>query len=285
MKTLDKRLQYLPILRALDEFGGSAKIRELNDRVSDILELSDQDLNQTMLKQNETVFEYRAGWARTDLKIAGLIDNPSIGLWAINSSGRECLNVSSEELIGRVTRELQRSRKMAELSIADEIDTEESSDDKQDWIGEVLTILRELDPGKFERLCQRILRESGFDRVTVTNSVHSGDGGIDGQGELRINQLLSFKVLFQCKRYSAGNRVGASAIRDFRGAMQGRADKGLFITTSFFSREAEREAVRDGVPNIELVDGNELCRLLKDLGLGVKTVEIGEPEIKFFEDI
>src|SRR6185437_16138890 len=122
----------------------------------------------------------------------------------------------------------------------------------------------------FERLCQRVLRESGFVKVEVSG--RSGDGGIDGTGVLRLN-LLSFQVLFQSKRYRGS--VGSSVVRDFRGAMVGRADKGLIITTGTFTAEARREATRDGAPAIDLVDGEALCDLLKSLRIGVKveTVE------------
>jgi restriction system protein len=127
-------------------------------------------------------------------------------------------------------------------------------------------LLRKLQPDAFERLSQRILREAGFIKVEVTG--RSGDGGIDGIGVLRVN-LLSFHVLFQCKRYQSS--VGASAIRDFRGAMVGRSDKGLIITTGTFTPDAKREATRDGAPAIDLIDGDLLCDLLKDLKLGVRT--------------
>jgi len=132
-----------------------------------------------------------------------------------------------------------------------------------------ITLLRGLQPDAFERLSQRVLRESGFIKVEVTG--RTGDGGIDGVGVLRI-QLISFQVLFQCKRYR--DTVGASAIRDFRGAMVGRTDKGLFITTGRFTSEAKREATRDGAPPIELIDGEEFCELLKQLRIGVMTETI-----------
>lgn len=131
-----------------------------------------------------------------------------------------------------------------------------------------------MEPGAFERLAQRILRESGFVKVEVTGK--SGDGGIDGTGVLRMN-LISFQVLFQCKRYAGS--VGAGAVRDFRGAMQGRADKGLIITTGSFTPDARREATRDGAPAIDLIDGEALCELLKDLRLGVEVREIRSEEI------
>jgi restriction system protein len=129
-----------------------------------------------------------------------------------------------------------------------------------------LSILQNIPPDGFQRLVHRILRESGFVKVEVKG--RSGDGGIDGVGVLRLN-LLSFQVFFQCKRYK--DTVGAEAIRNFRGAMIGRTDKGLFITTGRFTPDAKREATRDGAPPIDLIDGEQLCEILKTLKLGVKT--------------
>lgn len=126
-----------------------------------------------------------------------------------------------------------------------------------------------LDPAAFERLCQRILRESGFTQVEVTG--RSGDGGIDGRGVIRIGGLLSFRVIFQCKRYARS--VGSAEVRDFRGAMVGRADKGLLITTGTFTRDAWEEATRDGAPPVDLIDGEQLVLKMKELGLGVTARE------------
>ena len=152
----------------------------------------------------------------------------------------------------------------------------------EDWQDRLLKIVKSITPDAFERLAKRILRESGFSKVEVTG--RSGDRGIDGTGVLQIN-LISFHVLFQCKRYEG--TVGPSEIRDFRGAMMGRSDKGLFITTGSFTAEAKREATRDGAPPIELIDGPLLCDLLKKLNLGVKIrlVEEVEPNEEWFRQI
>ena len=137
-------------------------------------------------------------------------------------------------------------------------------------------------PDAFERLAQRLLRESGFTKVEVTGK--SGDGGIDGVGILRMN-LVSFQVSFQCKRWKGS--VGSSTVRDFRGAMVGRADKGLIITTGNFTADARREATRDGAPAIDLIDGETLCELLKErrLGVSVRMVEEIELDSSFFSSI
>jgi len=141
------------------------------------------------------------------------------------------------------------------------------------WKEKLLGILKSMAPDSFERLSQRILRESGFTKVEVQG--RSGDGGIDGAGVLRMN-LVSFHVLFQYKRWK--DTFSASVIRNFRGAMIGQADKGLIITTGRFTSDAQREAVRDGAPAIDLVDGETFCDLLKGLRLGVevRSVEVVE---------
>lgn len=150
------------------------------------------------------------------------------------------------------------------------------------WKDKLLRVLRNIQPDAFERLAQRVLREAGFIKVEVTG--RSGDGGIDGIGVLRVN-LLSFHVLFQCKRYQSS--VGAGVIRDFRGAMVGRSDKGVIITTGTFTPDAKREATRDGAPPIDLIDGDQLCDLLKDLKLGVRNemVEQVNVEAAWFAEV
>lgn len=144
----------------------------------------------------------------------------------------------------------------------------------------LLTLIKTLPPAGFERLSQRLLRESGFQQVTVIGK--SGDGGIDGVGVLQVNPFVSFNVLFQCKRYQGA--VTPSQVRDFRGAMMGRADKGIIITTGTFTLEAKKEARRDGVPPLELVDGEALVQLFEQLELGLVPRTTYDIDDKFFED-
>ena len=268
-----------PTLKALESIGGSASIQELSSQVAIDMSLPDEILDVLHKDGPQTQVDYRAAWARTNLKMIGAIDNTARGVWTITDRGR---NVQSEEQARELVHNTRADRykpRKARDDKAPEPETTDADDD-QDWEGALLGILRSMAPDAFERLCQRILRESGFTRVEVTG--RSGDGGIDGAGVLRVN-LISFHVRFQCKRYTGS--VGAREIRDFRGAMIGRADKGLFITTGAFTREAQREAVRDGAPAIDLIDGSELCVLLKDLALGVNTKTVQEitPEPEFFE--
>jgi restriction system protein len=159
-------------------------------------------------------------------------------------------------------------------------DEEFDPDNSPTWEQELLEVLLEMDPSAFERLTQRLLRESGFTQVEVTG--RSGDGGIDGKGIMRLGGLFSFHVFFQCKRYQGS--VSSGHVRDFRGAMTGRADKGMIITTSSFTKAASKEATRDGAPPIDLIDGDQLVQLLKQLSLGVSTKVVKEEEIKIDTD-
>ena len=137
-----------------------------------------------------------------------------------------------------------------------------------DWKDILLAAMKAMDPYAFERLSMRLLREAGFRNVEVTSK--SGDGGIDGVGVYKLS-LVSFPTYFQCKRYAGS--VSAGVVRDFRGAMSGRGEKGLVITTGTFTPAAKTEATRDGAPPVDLVSGDELCDLLKEFGLGVEVEE------------
>jgi restriction system protein len=220
-----------------------------------------------------TEVAYRLGWARTYLKKAGAVENSTRGVWSITAAGRSLTEAEMAEIPARV-------RKGDSSSAEPVVEDEEAVE--QTWKDQLLDTIRAMPADAFERLSQRILREAGFVKVEVTG--RGGDGGIDGIGVLRL-VLVSFQVFFQCKRYAG--TVGPGAIRDFRGAMVGRTDKGLFITTGRFTADAKREATRDGAPPIELIDGEHLCDLLKQLKLGVKTemVERVSVEPGFFDGV
>lgn len=260
-----------PLVRALKSLGGSGTVEEINDRVAEITKLSDDQLEvlHNPAKGGMTEFEYRSAWTRTWLKRYGLLENSSRGVWALTVDGGKIDKVNEKEVQRAVRAQLKNERKEdAEENIAAP---------EQTWRDELLGALERMSPSAFERLAQRILRESGFIQVEVTG--RSGDGGIDGKGILRLNGLLSFHVIFQCKKWQGA--VSAGQIRDFRGAMVGRADKGLLMTTGTFTKDAVREATRDGAPAIDLIDGEQLIVKLKELGLGVsvRKVEVEEVSI------
>jgi restriction system protein len=254
-----------PLLEALRSLGGSGTIEEIDGKVAEIMNLSDEQLEvlQDPEKGSRTKFEYRLAWTRTYLKNYGLLENSSRGVWALTSVGRKTEKVDEKEVV-KTVREKQKEERTSE-----HIDT--GGDDEPEivetWRDQVLNKLQEIDPSAFERLVQRLLRESGFVQVQVTGK--SGDGGIDGKGIMKLGGLLGFHVIFQCKRYKGS--VSTSQIRDFRGAMIGRADKGLFVTTGSFTKDAIKEASRDGASPIDLIDGDLLVDKLKEFGLGINT--------------
>lgn len=264
-----------PAVQAMKQRGGSATIEEFEEDVARIMKLSEAILVIPHKTGTRSQFQYELAWVRTYLKKAELAENSERGVWTLTDAGEK---ITNEELL-LVPKKVKWLRKSKDQETQSLLDSEAL---EPDWQEQALTAMAAMKPDAFERLCQRILRESGFTRVEVSG--RSGDGGIDGIGVLRVN-LVSFHVFFQCKRWKGS--VGASVVRDFRGAMVGRADKGLIITTSTFTAEARREATRDGAPAIDLVDGEALCRLLKDqqLGVTVKFVEEVQVEPKFFSSI
>ncbi len=265
-----------PVIQALKSLGGSGTIEEINNEVSEIAGLSDEQLEilHNPEKGGQTEVEYRLAWTRTYLKKYGVLENSSRGVWALTLKGRQ-LDRVNPKTVRRFMQE--QGRKDRVVSVEDELD--EAGTDAP-WRDELLDTLLKIEPSAFERLIQRLLRESGFIQVEVTGQ--SGDGGIDGKGIMRLGGLLSFHVIFQCKRYRGS--VTVSQVRDFRGAMVGRADKGLLITTGNFTKDATREATRDGAPAIDLIDGDQLIDKLKELGLGVKTEKIEIEQITVDHD-
>lgn len=265
-----------PLLQALRDLGGSASTTEQEDRVAAILKLSDKDVAE-IHQGSKTKLGYRLAWARTYLKNYGLLENSSRGIWALTLAGTKVSTIDKRE-VKRAIVAMQRGQRVE--SLLPERPVEETS-----WEDQLLTILKSMPPDAFERLCQRLLRESGFTQVEVTG--RSGDGGIDGRGVVRVAGVLSFHVIFQCKRYKGS--VGPNVIRDLRGAMAGRADKGLLLTTGTITRDGRREAQRDGATPIDMIGGEELVQRLKDLKMGVEVsthvVEDVRVNLQWFESL
>lgn len=275
----DLPLLMLITLDALRSLGGSATIQELVDHVIEAEGVSEAEQAYLMPNGRDRRLNYYLSWSRTFLKRGGAVDNSSRGVWSLTEAGERMTSLEEARKIHAEVNEEERQRakakrdaaKAVEVIVPQDVDrmeltTLEEDDGKADWQDLLIAELMKMHPAAFERLAQRLLREAGFVKVEVRGK--TGDGGIDGVGILRVN-LVSFQVFFQCKRWS--NSVGAKEIRDFRGALQGRADKGLFITTSSFTKQASDEATRDGAIAIDLIDGARLCELLKEYELGVKT--------------
>ncbi len=273
---------FIPIIESLREMGGSASAYETTDAVIERENISEKELAKTN-KNGGSNIRNAIAWARLYLVYSGYIDSSARGVWRLTEKGlqEDLSKLNPVELF----KTIQRSRKndndgiTANKALTEtEVDIEEKILESEET--RLLPVLKSLSPEGFERLCQRLLREYGFQNVKVTG--RSGDGGIDGEGILEINPLLSFKVIFQCKRFQGS--VGSGMIRDFRGAMIGRADKGIFLTTGSFTLDAKKEAVRDGTNPIELVDGEKLVKMFERLELGLKPRTVYEVDPEFFNE-
>lgn len=278
---------YNPTLKALRDLGGSGSNSEIAEQVISTLDLSEEVAEVSHLgSTTQTELEYRLAWARTSLRKAGFISNSGRGVWALTAEGRETDKVDPDEVRRRVREDDEEDTDQdGSDAVADSEAGDGVSNPKQsfEWRERLLTILKELEPDAFERLCQRVLRESGFVQVQVTE--RSGDGGIDGHGMVKMAGLLNFPVVFQCKRYEGS--VGPDVIRELRGSMDGRADRGLVITTGRFTKGAREEATRDGATPVDLIDGDDFVEKLRDLELGVdtETVEVHRIDEDWFEEI
>ncbi|MBZ5637597.1 MAG: restriction endonuclease [Acidobacteriia bacterium] len=277
-----------PVLAALEGLGGSGRPDEVRSAIARALSISEAEQALRLPSGVQSRFENQVHWARFYLAKGGYIDASRHGVWTLTEKARALGRVSpaqGREIYRTVATEFGKSgvkTSAPEDAQAGEEHVAPATDAEHTFINyreSVAASLQGLPAAGFERFCQRLLRESGFEEVSVTG--RSGDGGIDGIGVLQVNALVSFKVLFQCKRYTGS--VTPSQVRDFRGAMMGRADKGIMITTGSFTSDARKEAVRDGVPPIELVDGEKLVNMLERLELGLRPRRTFEVDAAFFE--
>ncbi len=280
---MDKHFKYKhddlfnPTLTALNNLGGSGTVNEIEEQVISILSLSETAVNE-IHRESTTKLTYRLAWARNYLKRVGLLENSSRGIWALTKTGQKTKAVDQEKVkkeVVRIDREL-RSKKENPDKKGPQLEEISREMEEFGWQNTLIETMKGIDPDQFERLCQRLLRELGFVNVEVTG--RTNDGGIDGKGIIKLGGVLSYHVVFQAKRFKGS--VSSSIIRDFRGAMSGRADKGLVLTTGSFTREAKKEATRDGATPIDLIDGNEFAEKLKELSLGVSVEMVEEINIE-----
>jgi len=272
---------FKPVIEVLKETGGSGTAAEVIDRAIEKMKISEKEQEATN-KDGQSRVRNQVNWARLYLVRAGYLDSSKRGIWSLTEKGMS-FDPGIFDVLGtfkqvqRVFKDEKKSKSQRE-PFEDETDDQEA--EPQDHREKLLNLIKLRPPGGFERLSQRLLRESGFQQVVVTG--RSGDGGIDGMGILQVNPFVSFNVLFQCKRYQGA--VTPSHVRDFRGAMMGRADKGIILTTGTFTLDAKKEARWDGVPPIELVDGELLVQMFERLELGLVPRTTYDIDEKFFED-
>lgn len=270
------------VLEALRELGGSGRPSEIIDYITSHRHID--EIEQEVLSDGTLRYDKNIHWARFYLAKAGLIDGSKRGVWALTEAGmNSTLNHrQAMEIFTHVQDQVRQVSDETTARVEDVPADEPALPEESRHRAEVRQVLLQLPPAGFERLCQRILREAGFEKVTVTGQ--TGDGGIDGTGRLRLNTFVSFQVCFQCKRYTGS--VGASTIRDFRGSIVGRADKGIILTTGTFTQDAKREAQRDGAMPIELVDGEQIIDMLEEfeIGFSKRMITVYDVDHAFFDE-
>ncbi|OPX20596.1 MAG: restriction endonuclease [Desulfobacca sp. 4484_104] len=272
---------FRPIIEVLKETGGSGAAAEVIDQVIEKMKIPESEQEVT-LKSGQSRVRNQVQWARLYLARAGFLDSSQRGVWSLTEAGLS-LEIKTFDPLGTFQKVNKAFREDKQLKGRPEplgAETVEDEIEPQNYRTKLLNLIKALPPDGFERLSQRLLRESGFQQVEVTGK--TGDGGIDGRGILQINPFVSFKVLFQCKRYQGA--VTPSQVRDFRGAMMGRADKGIIVTTGTFTVEAKKESRRDGALPIELVDGEALVKMFENLELGLKPRITFDVDEKFFAE-
>ncbi|MEN9436306.1 MAG: hypothetical protein RIR09_961 [Pseudomonadota bacterium] len=276
---------FAPLIQALKDLGGSAAPREALERIAEIEKVPDA-LRNEILSSGQERFYNQVHWARQYLVWEGLIDSGKRGVWTLTPKGLDtnldaaaARNIFIEQVRKRAA--IRKPTVSTSDSVLDGDDKPEDTpqSDEDASLQRFLTVVKGLSPNGFERLSMRLLREAGFERVSVTG--RSNDGGIDGVGVLQLNDLVSFNVVFQCKKWEGS--VPPKEIRDLRGAMAGRAEKGIFLTTSTFTSNARAEAERPGAVPIELVDGEKLFDMFKRYELGLKPRTVFDIDLVFFD--
>ena len=272
-----------PLLAALRALGGSGSPREVSDLIASNEKVEDAILEETT-KSGATRFHNQVAWARQYLVWEGLVSSSKKGTWTLTEKGEKsqltfdqsrAIFLKWVETFSEARK--NKNHKEAETEIStDVLDVEKS---ESVYNPTLIEVLQSLSPEGFERVCQRLLRECGFDKVLVTGRSH--DGGIDGTGILQLNPFVSLKIIFQCKRYKG--TVSRAQVGDLRNAMFGRAEKAIMITTGTFSQDAMKEASREGAPPIELVDGEKLVSLFERVELGLQPKTIYEVDLSFFQ--
>jgi len=275
------------ILDALRALGESGTPREVIDWIIENCRVSDGQLNERLTSGGPR-FQNQVYWARQYLTWEGFLESTRKGIWKLSEAGVKAHLTEDEAhkiFLKWVAIHSERRKSKAHVGSKDvepndEIEVDESTAIKLDYRQELLAILREMTPLNFEKFSLLLLRENNFEDLRLTGG--SKDEGIDGIGILRINPFVSFRVLFQCKRYREDSKIRRTQIADFRNSMLGRADKGIFITTTYFTRDAEIEATRDGAPPIELVDADKLIGMIEKTELGLKPLVTYQVDHEFF---
>lgn len=273
-------LKYIkPVLTTLQSNGGAGNSSDVIEQIIDKLGITETELEETT-SSGQSRIRNQIQWARFYLFKAGLIDNTQRGIWRLTKEGLD-KKLSHNDDVYDLFKRGQDSVKKTSSSKSQKTEPkfEDIATEDEEHSIDLINIIQNLTPSGFEKLCKRLLTEIGINEIVITGG--SGDKEIDGKGIVKLNDVVGLNIVFQCKRYK--ETVSPHHVRDFRGAMQGRGEKGLIITTGRFTKEAKSEANRDGVTPIELIDGDRLVELFEKYQLGLKPVTVFEIDQEFFK--
>lgn len=280
-----------PLLEALRALGNSGTPTEVLEQIADDLKIDDAKLNET-IQSGQTRFYNQVHWARFYLTREGLLDGSERGVWKLTERGRKA-KLSHQEALEIFKRQhgairVEREAEQTEADVVDEkaADAAKEVDQplpihEESHRAQLAKILRNMSPKGFENFAAFLLRRAGFTEVNVTGKTN--DGGIDGIGYLQINPMMTTSVRFQCKRYT-DKTIDKDEIMKFQAAvLREQAEKGLYLTTSTFTRPAKDEAMK-GAKEIELIDLERLIDLIETLKLGLKEKTIFVVDPAFFDE-
>ena len=284
--------RYIPlIIEALQSVNGFAKASSVKQWIANYLTEKGEPIPETILSSGAQKFANDIQWARMYLVNAGLLEpmkTAGYGNWKLTNAGWEAaLDEAGVKAILEATTQKGKIQTDDTQDAPSEEPQQAVLASTESWQSTLKAILTNMPDKGFERLCARIMTDNGLIATKVTGQ--TGDGGVDGEGLLPIDKygLIKTPVAWQCKRFD-GNNVGTKDIRDFRGAIEGRAKYGLFFTTTAYTPSAEREALRPGATPIELVGLEQLIELMRNAAIGVEQIseEVGAYQVKvsFFDE-
>lgn len=279
-----------PVLDALRDLGGSAKPREITQRIGLHLNISDEILNERYEKSGVLKFQNQVAWARQYLVWEELLESSKHGVWTLTNKGWQT-NLSENQAHEIFLKWVKIFQELREKKNIESVETEaqkiiqtQEQTEPENTQGSIrptlIDVLQTVSATGFEHLCGRLLREYDFENVEITQRSH--DGGIDGYATLKINPFVSLSVFFQCKRYKG--TVPTEKVQAFIGVMETNkrsVEKGLLITTGTFAKaayEIEKSNIK-----LELIDGEKLVEMFEKVELGVNPKVIYEPDLTFFE--
>lgn len=293
-----------PLLRQLAEHPKGVRARDAHEAVAAAVGLTEQQKLARLPSDKGLLYRNRIGWAHNVLKEVGLSLSPERGVWRLTPAGVELVREHPDGIpegrideMVRTARETRRSRRRAKTGeTSEQEESDAASDSPEERIGsaleelkgsvatELLEMIGQSSPTFFEGLVLELLHKMGYgtSRRDLERIGGSGDGGIDGI--ISLDRLGLERVYVQAKRWK--DNVGRPQIQGFYGALAGRrATKGVFITTSSFSRDAEEFATQVS-DSIVLVDGSSLTELMIEYGVGVSHEPVNVPRVDsdFFDD-